>query len=414
MARNETSAIRMIARKLLQTDPRDPAAVFALGWATHLDGGTPQAKSMIMRALQLESGIAERYCALAKILIAEGDADSALALLKLAYGSDPDHPQTRYWLGHLLGPEAIPNPISTPPTDDPARGDVPSVPLETVMQAFDRLNAEIEGWARPPADIPDSLRDAFTMNGRVPVRHVYRDDTLVTLDGESGAAPRVSINFAQIFYPHDKIKQTMERAIAREPQAYGETDLWLYRALESHPVDGGTVAVFGSGHPVYEGIVLAFGGHPLAVEYQVRFCPDSRLRYVTPDEFLRSGEPVDAGISVSSFEHDGLGRYGDPIDPDGDLKTMRRIKARFRPGGTLFLSVPIGPDALVWNVNRIYGPIRLPRLLADWRVIDVIGPPPRLFRGLAPFEIDDAEWDAFWDGADPGFAPEWMFVLRTP
>jgi Caenorhabditis protein of unknown function, DUF268 len=36
----------------------------------------------------------------------------------------------------------------------------------------------------------------------------------------------------------------------------------------------------------------------------------------------------DAGFSISSFEHDGLGMYGDPLDPDGDLKAMRKMKQK--------------------------------------------------------------------------------------
>ena len=42
---------------------------------------------------------------------------------------------------------------------------------------------------------------------------------------------------------------------------------------------------------------------------------------------------------------------------------MNKVFDSLKEGGILFLTVPIGPDLLVWNLMRIYGPIRLPHLL---------------------------------------------------
>jgi hypothetical protein len=70
---------------------------------------------------------------------------------------------------------------------------------------------------------------------------------------------------------------------------------------------------------------------------------------------------------------EGLGRYGDPLDPDGDLKTMENMKKYLKPGGKMFLSVPIGIDILWWNSRRHYGQYRLPMLLKGWKVLDMYG-----------------------------------------
>ena len=43
-----------------------------------------------------------------------------------------------------------------------------------------------------------------------------------------------------------------------------------------------------------------------------------------------------------SFDHDGLGRYGDPINPDADLEAMQNAQRLLRPGHKMFLTVPIG------------------------------------------------------------------------
>ena len=57
---------------------------------------------------------------------------------------------------------------------------------------------------------------------------------------------------------------------------------------------------------------------------------------------------------MHSVEHVGLGRYGDPLDPDGDFKAIRELKRVLAPGGDLLFVVPIGKPKLVFNAHRIY------------------------------------------------------------
>lgn len=54
------------------------------------------------------------------------------------------------------------------------------------------------------------------------------------------------------------------------------------------------------------------------------------------------------------LEHVGLGRYGDPLDPDGDLKAIAELKRALAPGGDLLVAVPIGTRRLSFNAQRIY------------------------------------------------------------
>ena len=74
-----------------------------------------------------------------------------------------------------------------------------------------------------------------------------------------------------------------------------------------------------------------------------------------------------------SLDHDGLGRYGDPIAPDGDLLTMRLLLRALAPGAKVILSVPVGPDRIIWNLMRIYGKDRLARLIDGYDVVESIG-----------------------------------------
>jgi len=53
-------------------------------------------------------------------------------------------------------------------------------------------------------------------------------------------------------------------------------------------------------------------------------------------------------------EHIGLGRYGDPLDPDGDLKAISELKRVLAPGGYLLFVVPIGKPRIMFNAHRIY------------------------------------------------------------
>lgn len=53
-------------------------------------------------------------------------------------------------------------------------------------------------------------------------------------------------------------------------------------------------------------------------------------------------------------EHVGLGRYGDPLDPDGDIKAMRELQRVLAQGGSLLFVVPVGRPRIRFNAHRIY------------------------------------------------------------
>jgi len=57
---------------------------------------------------------------------------------------------------------------------------------------------------------------------------------------------------------------------------------------------------------------------------------------------------------MHTIEHIGLGRYGEPIDPDADLKAINELIRVLAPRGSLLFVVPVGKPKIVFNAHRIY------------------------------------------------------------
>jgi hypothetical protein len=58
---------------------------------------------------------------------------------------------------------------------------------------------------------------------------------------------------------------------------------------------------------------------------------------------------------MHTVEHVGLGRYGDPIDYDGDIKAMAELARVLAIGGNLLFVVPVGNKSIIqFNAHRIY------------------------------------------------------------
>ncbi len=99
---------------------------------------------------------------------------------------------------------------------------------------------------------------------------------------------------------------------------------------------------------------------------------DPKSPYKHPDlvfTYELSSLPNELITLCSVVEHIGLGRYGDPLEEDGDLRVMSELRNLLSSTGIMLLTIPTGKDKVVSGVHRVYGPIRLPRLLEGWRII---------------------------------------------
>ncbi len=82
--------------------------------------------------------------------------------------------------------------------------------------------------------------------------------------------------------------------------------------------------------PWLESLLLAHGaGEVTSLEYHEISSEHPKVSAVTPrrlaEQYLSGAlEPFDLVTSFSSIEHSGLGRYGDQLNPWGDLIAMAR------------------------------------------------------------------------------------------
>lgn len=95
------------------------------------------------------------------------------------------------------------------------------------------------------------------------------------------------------------------------------------------------------------------------VEYVCGDCIDTTLRAAF----------ADVVTLVSTLEHVGLGRWGDPLDIDGDVKAMREAWRILRPGGHVVLTIPYGHPTVVFNLHRIYDKGRVSRLTEGFEIV---------------------------------------------
>jgi hypothetical protein len=58
---------------------------------------------------------------------------------------------------------------------------------------------------------------------------------------------------------------------------------------------------------------------------------------------------------MHTVEHIGLGRYGDQLDPHGDIKAINELKRVTKPGGDILFVTPVGKQRIEFNAHRIYG-----------------------------------------------------------
>lgn len=73
---------------------------------------------------------------------------------------------------------------------------------------------------------------------------------------------------------------------------------------------------------------------------------------------------------MHTIEHIGLGRYGDVLDPEGDLRAVRELQRVTKQGGSLLLVTPVGRPRIQFNAHRIYSFEMISELFSEFELMD--------------------------------------------
>jgi hypothetical protein len=104
---------------------------------------------------------------------------------------------------------------------------------------------------------------------------------------------------------------------------------------------------------------------------------------------------VESLSSLCAIEHFGLGRYGDPVDPEACFTALREMQRILAAGGRLYIAVPIGREKIYFNAHRIFSPRTILSSLPDLRLVDFSAIDTR--RPQAPLYTEHADPSAFED-----------------
>lgn len=105
---------------------------------------------------------------------------------------------------------------------------------------------------------------------------------------------------------------------------------------------------------------------PLPVQLANLACRQGTiLKLPYPDASVRSIS------SMHVIEHIGLGRYGDPIDPDGSHKACAELERVLIQSGYLYISAPIGKPRVQFNGQRVFSIEEICNFFAGLRLVEM-------------------------------------------
>lgn len=233
-------------------------------------------------------------------------------------------------------------------------------------------DAEIDaGDPTVPYPPPQELMPFYTLNGKIAFRQSAHLKN-VYLGGEA---------HENVWAKHDieeQIKQVSEGTLKGTYSVHVTNT--VRDELNRADLTGKSVLVIGSENPWVEVICLYLGAAKVTtLEYGAIRSEHPQLHTLTPAAFRLAYQDGSLGwfdtvVSFSSMEHSGLGRYGDALNPWGDILGIARAWCVTKPGGQLFLGIPSGPkfeDSVEFNAHRIYGKLRWPLIATNWKQADV-------------------------------------------
>ena len=128
---------------------------------------------------------------------------------------------------------------------------------------------------------------------------------------------------------------------------------------------------------------------PLAIEAPgLEFLQSDATKLALPDQ------SVESISTLHAIEHFGLARYGDTLDPEDWKTALAELQRVLRPGGRLYLSVPVGRQRVVFNSHRVFDPRTIIQALPELELVRfaAINDQERLVDPARPEELAQANY----------------------
>ena len=234
-------------------------------------------------------------------------------------------------------------------------------------------NPDPKAFFRPPLEkIPEEMLAEFTQNGEMPVTTYWYFNNVYTDAIDTGKKEVKEIISKQ------EVDSLRTNVSDTRTGHYG--DNYMRRFMTKY-VKGDRVAVIGTEMPWVEAIALDAGASKIVTLDFTRKAYEQSdvLDWIHVQDYYNSVlkseilEDFDSVASFSSIEHSGLGRYGDPLDPNGDIKAVQQVHCMLKNGGLFFLGLPASGDNssyIEFNAHRVYGTKRLDKLFQGWHLIE--------------------------------------------
>ncbi len=224
----------------------------------------------------------------------------------------------------------------------------------------------------PPRKPPSNLYPIFTLNGTYPISkysylaEVYprqKEEIITkTVTRRDLLGWRVKVQNKMPLMNDDKVLQEIMQ-------------------LFSSAIKGKTFSILGaSSGPWIEAVAYQIGMQKIInIDYRFRNKYDTKtieghylfdLLETMLKEFRF--EVFDNAASYEIVGQYGLGRYGDPLIPDGDIDLVKMMHCILKPNALFFLALATSPDNanhIEFNTNRFYGSERLNTILEGWQLL---------------------------------------------
>lgn len=144
-------------------------------------------------------------------------------------------------------------------------------------------------------------------------------------------------------------------AEAGKAEQYFYQDLWAARLIYQH--NPGQHYDIGSRLDGFIAHLLSFRESVTMIDIRPLSNPIAGIKFIQADATNLDGiedNSLESLSALCSLEHFGLGRYGDPIDPEACFKAFEAIQKKVSSRGYIYISVPVGKEHLEFNAHRVF------------------------------------------------------------